>query len=188
MTTSRALQPAGRFHRPAAAAAAAAAADRTADAIVCALLAALDARDQYTGSHSEAVVTLAVTVARRLGLAPDVVAAVEHVARLHDLGKIGVPDRVLQKRGPLDEEEWRVMRRHPEVGEKIVRSIESLEHLAPCIRSEHERWDGRGYPDGLAGDDIPTASRVILACDALHAMTSDRPYRAAMPLAEAVEE
>ena len=155
---------------------------------VRALLAALDARDQYTGAHSEAVVALAATVARRLGLPPQDVADVEHVALLHDIGKIGVPDSILQKPGKLTRDEWRTMCEHPAIGERIVRSIGSLAHLAGAIRAEHERWDGAGYPDRLAGEQIPLPSRIILACDALHAMTSDRPYRAAMPLATAVEE
>ena len=155
---------------------------------VRALLAALDARDQYTGAHSEAVVSLAGTVARRLRLPAEEVADVEHVALLHDIGKIGVPDRVLQKPGKLSPDEWRTMCEHPVIGERIVRSIGSLAHLACAIRAEHERWDGRGYPDRLAGEAIPLASRIILACDALHAMTSDRPYRAAMPLCDAVDE
>jgi PAS domain S-box-containing protein/diguanylate cyclase (GGDEF)-like protein len=155
---------------------------------VRALLAALDARDHYTGAHSEAVVALAVAVARRIGLPSDDVSAIEQVALLHDIGKIGIPDSILQKPGPLDRDEWQVMREHPVIGARIVASISSLTHLAPAVRAEHERWDGQGYPDGLAGDDIPIASRVILACDALHAMTSDRPYRAAMPLAAALDE
>ncbi|CAA9509374.1 MAG: diguanylate cyclase/phosphodiesterase (GGDEF & EAL domains) with PAS/PAC sensor(s) [uncultured Solirubrobacteraceae bacterium] len=155
---------------------------------VRALLAALDARDHYTGAHSEAVVALAAAVGRRLDLAPADLAAVEQVALLHDIGKIGVPDSILQKPGPLDDGEWKLMREHPAIGARIVKSITSLDHLAPAIRAEHERWDGRGYPDGLRREDIPLASRIILACDALHAMTSDRPYRAAMPLADAEAE
>jgi PAS domain S-box-containing protein len=155
---------------------------------VRALLAALDARDDYTGEHSEAVVQLAGAVARRLELGDDEVTRIEQVALLHDIGKIGVPDSILLKAGPLDEEEWRRMREHPAIGAKIVGSIASLAHLAPAVRAEHERWDGRGYPDGFVGEDIPLASRVILACDAYHAMTSDRPYRRAMSHAAATAE
>jgi len=155
---------------------------------VRALLAALDARDNYTGAHSEAVVELAGAVARRLRLDREQVAQVEQVALLHDIGKIGVPDAILQKPGPLDDEEWRAMREHPAIGSRIVTAIGSLAHLAPAVRAEHERWDGGGYPDHLAGDGIPLASRVILACDAFHAMTSDRPYRRAMPHEAAVDE
>ena len=155
---------------------------------VRALLSALDARDRYTGEHSEAVVALAVDVGERLGLGEEELAAVEQVALLHDVGKIGVPDAILQKPGPLSAAEWRVMHEHPAIGARIVASIPSLAHLAPAIRAEHERWDGNGYPDGLRGEDIPLASRIILACDAFHAMTSDRPYRAKMALAGATAE
>ncbi|HEX8123669.1 MAG TPA: diguanylate cyclase [Solirubrobacteraceae bacterium] len=155
---------------------------------VHALLAALEARDDYTGQHSASVVELATLVARALGLTEREIRAVEHVALLHDVGKVGVPDHVLQKRGALTEDEWKLMRKHPLIGERIVAAIPPLAHLAPAIRAEHERWDGEGYPDGLVRTRIPIASRIVFACDALHAMTSDRPYRKAMPLAAARAE
>lgn len=155
---------------------------------VSALLAALEARDAYTGEHSRTVVELAGAVARDLAFGPAEVQVVEQVALLHDLGKVGVPDAVLQKRGPLTPQEWEVMREHPAIGARIVTSIPSLRHLAPAVRAEHERWDGRGYPDRLAGEDIPVASRIALACDAYHAMTSDRPYRRALSHHEALAE
>ena len=155
---------------------------------VHALLAALEARDDYTGQHSESVVELAALVARTLGLSTREQRSVEHVALLHDIGKVGVPDHVLQKRGALNEEEWELMRRHPVIGERIVAAIPPLAHLAPAIRAEHERWDGAGYPDGVRGDRIPIASRIVFACDAWHAMTSDRPYRRAMALGAARAE
>ena len=155
---------------------------------VRALLAAIDARDAYTCAHSETVVALAVGVARRLALTPADLLDVEHVALLHDVGKLGVPDSVLLKPGALSEDEWALMREHTAIGERVVRAVGPLAHLAPAVRAEHEWWDGRGYPDGLAGAAIPLASRIVLACDALHAMTSDRPYRAAMPRAEALME
>lgn len=158
------------------------------EASVGALLAALDARDNYTGEHSQSVVTLSAAVARQLGLSCAEVEEVERVALLHDIGKIGVPDSILNKPGKLDEREWQIMREHPEIGGRIVSSIESLSQLAPCIRAEHERWDGKGYPNGLSGEQIPRASRIVFACDAFHAMISDRPYRQAMDVAEAVEE
>lgn len=158
------------------------------EASVGALLAALDARDNYTGEHSEAVVTLAGAVARKLGLSEAEGQEVERAAYLHDIGKIGVPDSILNKPGPLNEQEWAMMREHSVIGERIVASIESLSHLAPHVRAEHERWDGKGYPDGRAGEDIPLASRIVLACDAFHAMISDRPYRRAMNIEEAVGE
>ena len=148
---------------------------------VQALLAALNARDGYTGEHSHAVVELAECVARRMGLSDDEVRSARQVALLHDIGKLGVPDSVLRKPGPLDAHEWRVMREHTIVGARIVSSIPGLDDLAPAIRAEHERWDGKGYPDGLAGEEIPLASRIVFVCDAYHAMISNRPYRKAMP-------
>ena len=146
-----------------------------------ALLAALKARERYTAEHSEAVVELSTAVAHALGLADEDVVQVAQVALLHDVGKLGVPEAILQKPGALSDAEWRIVRAHPAIGERVVASIPSLAHLAPAVRAEHERWDGKGYPDGLAGAEIPLASRICLACDAWHAMTSDRPYRAALP-------
>ncbi len=153
-----------------------------------ALLGALSARDNYTGSHSETVVELATGVAGRLGLSRREVVAVRQVGLLHDIGKIGIPDSILQKPGTLDAAEWKLMRQHPVVGAKIVAGTESLAHLASMVRAEHERWDGGGYPDRLEGEQIPLASRIIFACDAYHAMTSDRPYRRAMPVHQALRE
>lgn len=155
---------------------------------ISALLAALEARDGYTGKHSEAVVELSEGVVRRLGLGPGEVDDVRQAALLHDIGKIGVLDAILNKPGPLDEGEWAIMQQHPEIGARIVASIGSLAHLAPVVRSEHERWDGKGYPDGLSGEQIPLASRIIFVCDSFHAMISDRPYRKAMIVREALEE
>jgi PAS domain S-box-containing protein len=157
-------------------------------AALTALLAALDARDRYTSSHSQAVVDLARTVAAELGLSPEEIESAGQVALLHDLGKVGVPDPILQKPGPLTELEWELMRQHPAIGARIVSVIEPLSHLAPAIHAEHERWDGDGYPDGLAGEEIPIAARITLACDAYHAMISDRPYRLALGHAHAVQE
>jgi diguanylate cyclase (GGDEF)-like protein/PAS domain S-box-containing protein len=153
-----------------------------------ALLAALEARDQYTGEHSRIVVQLAQGVARELGLDEQQTLEVEQVALLHDIGKVGIPDSILLKRGPLTDAEWQLMRQHPGIGERVVANTESLAHLAPAIRAEHERYDGRGYPDGLTGDQIPIASRITLACDAYHAMTSDRPYRRHLSYDEALVE
>jgi HD-GYP domain-containing protein (c-di-GMP phosphodiesterase class II) len=153
-----------------------------------ALIAALEAREQYTGGHSRSVLDLAVAVGREMGLDAETLTAVGQVALLHDIGKVGIPDHVLQKAGPLDDDEWRLMRTHPAVGERIVASVEGIAHLAPAIRAEHERWDGAGYPDGLAGDAIPLESRICLACDTYDAMTTDRPYRTALPVRDAVAE
>ena len=141
---------------------------------VLALKAALDARDGDTGDHSEATAVLAVAVAQRLGLDE---AEVEHVALVHDVGKIAIPDAILRKRGPLDTDEWREMKLHPEHGERIVEAVPDLGHLGRSIRAEHERWDGGGYPDGLSGEEVPLSSRIVLACDAFLAMVERRPYR-----------
>ncbi len=153
-----------------------------------ALLAALVARDGYTGAHSQIVVEQAVAVARRMGLSEGEVVEVEQAALLHDVGKIGIGDAILNKPRALTDVEWQVMRMHPVIGEEIVASTKGLSHLAPAIRAEHERWDGEGYPDGLSGEEIPIASRIILVCDAFHAMTSDRPYRKALDVHVALGE
>ena len=152
------------------------------------LIAAVQARDAYTGEHSQAVVALAVAVARHLDLSDREVNEVEQVALLHDIGKIAIPDAILRKPGRLTAEEWEVMRTHPVSSERLICDVPGLSHLAPAIRGEHERWDGTGYPDGLAGAAIPLASRITLVCDAYHAMVSDRPYRRAMSRARARAE
>jgi putative nucleotidyltransferase with HDIG domain len=157
-------------------------------ASVEALLAAVDARDGYTGEHSRAVVTLAVEVAEQLGLPAAEVAEVRHGATLHDVGKIGIPDAILRKPGRLTGEEWDIMREHPVTGARIVECLPGLSQLTATVRAEHERWDGGGYPDGLRGEEIPLAARIVLVCDAYHAMTSDRPYRKALGHAAAVAE
>jgi len=148
--------------------------------IVRTLLAALGTRDGYTSEHSHGVANLALAVGRRLELSAADLLEVEQVALLHDIGKIGIPDRILQKPGPLTHDEWNVMRTHPAIGADLVSGMDAVAHLAPAIRAEHERWDGTGYPDGLAREAIPTSSQIVFVCDALHAMTSDRPYRTAM--------
>ncbi len=143
-----------------------------------ALFAGLDARDNYTGRHSEEVVALALKVTDELGMPESFVREVKQVALLHDIGKIGIPDAILAKPGPLNDAEWQIMHMHPVIGAQIVASIATLAPLAPAVRAEHERCDGNGYPDGLTRDDIPLSSRITFACDAYHAMISSRPYRA----------
>ena len=156
--------------------------------VVSALVSALSERDRYTGDHSESVVDVAGRVAEALAVARAEIERIRTAALLHDIGKVGVPDQILHKPGPLDDREWELMREHPAIGERILRAIPGMGQVAKIVRHEHERWDGSGYPDGLAGTEIPLGSRIILACDAYHAMTSDRPYRAAMSHAEAVAE
>jgi HD-GYP domain-containing protein (c-di-GMP phosphodiesterase class II) len=157
-------------------------------ATVEALCAALSARDGYTGEHSAETLQLVSAVTDQLGLPADQVETIADVALLHDIGKIGIPNEVLHEPGKLSAEQWEIMKQHPVIGERIVARIPGLETVAEAIRHEHERWDGKGYPDGLKGDSIPLASRIVLVCDAFHAMTSDRPYREAMPVDEARAE
>jgi len=149
---------------------------------------ALEAKDGYTGAHAQEVCSLAVGVARRLGLAGEALQAVELGALLHDIGKIRVPESLLNKPGPLTDEEWAVMRTHPEAGERILAPIASLAGVLPIVRGSHERWDGRGYPDGLAGEEIPLGARVVAVCDAFRAMVEPRPYRPARAREAALEE
>ena len=155
---------------------------------VAALAAAIDARDNYTLSHSKEVVELAGAVAKRLGLSGAEISQVRDGAMLHDVGKVAIPNEVLNKRGPLSAAEWKVMREHPVIGERILLRTPELVAIAPLVRHEHERWDGAGYPDGLAGEAIPIGSRIILACDAYNAMITARPYREPMDHEEAVAE
>ena len=156
--------------------------------VIEALASALAERDRYTGEHSATVVELAKTVAAALGLDEVEVERIGHAALLHDIGKVGVPDRILHKAGPLAGEEWDLMREHPRIGERILRAIPGMGGVARIVRHEHERFDGDGYPDGLTGEAIPIGSRIILACDAYHAMTSDRAYRGAREHEEAIAE
>jgi diguanylate cyclase (GGDEF)-like protein len=148
--------------------------------VVTALAQALEERDSYTGEHSESVVDLTARVAWALAIDSHEIRMIRSAALLHDIGKVGIPDEILHKTGPLDEHEWEIMRRHPAIGERILRAIPGTGAVARIVRHEHERWDGGGYPDGLAREAIPIGARIVLACDAYYAMTSDRPYRAAM--------
>jgi HD-GYP domain-containing protein (c-di-GMP phosphodiesterase class II) len=159
----------------------------TLDASVGAMAALLDLRDGCTGLHSTSVVGLCEQVAHRMGVPGEEVEHLRVAANLHDLGKIGVPDGILHKPGPLDAAEWAIMREHPVWGARALESIPGLGPAAGAVRSHHERWDGDGYPDGLAGEAIPVAARVIAVCDAYEAMTSTRPYRPALPATEARE-
>ena len=145
-----------------------------------ALMAAIEARDSYMGDHAWFVAAFATEVARLMGLPEEEVDVVRQAAFLHDVGKVAIPDSILKKQGPLDEDELETMREHSVLGARLVGSIPGLAHLAPVVRATHERWDGEGYPDGLSGEEIPLASRIVHACDAWHAMTSDRPYREAL--------
>ncbi len=156
--------------------------------VIAALASALGERDRYTGDHSDSVVELAAKIGETLALDPAQIARLRSAALLHDIGKVGIPDEILHKEGPLDDREWEIMRQHPVIGERILRAIPGMGAVARAVRHEHERWDGGGYPDGIAGEQIPIEARIILACDAYHAMVSDRPYRKAMSQPEAMRE
>jgi putative nucleotidyltransferase with HDIG domain len=148
----------------------------------------VEAKDDYTACHGSDVAELAERVALRMGMSLKQAREVHYAAMLHDVGKIAVPSEILCKEGPLTEDEWVVMRSHTVVGAELVERIDAFAHLAPAIRSSHERIDGRGYPDGLAGERIPLAARIVAACDTYDAIVTDRPYRAARNPSEAREE
>ncbi len=141
---------------------------------------ALEAKDPYTRGHSERVSALSRGLASALGLAPGIVDIVGQAGLLHDIGKIGVPEAILQKRGSLSFEEWQIMRGHPVIGAQIVAPFEFFEGAARVIRHHHERWDGSGYPDGLMRDDIPVEARIVAVADVFDALTSARSYRPAL--------
>jgi len=149
---------------------------------------ALEAKDVSTSRHTEEVVRLAVAVAAELDLDLEAVRNVELGAVLHDIGKVRVPESILNKPGPLTESEWEIMKTHPEVGEHILQPIQSLKAVLPIVRHHHERWDGTGYPDRLAGRAIPLGARIVAVCDAYRAMSEDRPYRKALSEADARRE
>jgi putative nucleotidyltransferase with HDIG domain len=153
-----------------------------------ALVAALDAREQETGDHSQRVVRYSLAIADRLGVAPEDRAHLARGALLHDIGKVGVPDAILLKPGGLTTDEWIEMRRHPQVGWNILRAIAFLHPAAELVLSHHERWDGNGYPNRLRGEKIPLGARIFAIADTLDAMTSDRPYRKRTTLACARKE
>jgi hypothetical protein len=154
-------------------------------ATIEALSTALTARDGYTGEHSHETLWLVNAICEELRLTENACEYVADVALLHDIGKIGIPNEILHEPGKLDDAQWEVMKQHPVIGERIVVTVPGLEEVARAIRHEHERWDGGGYPDGLKAGEIPLASRIVLVCDAFHAMTSDRPYRRAMSVEDA---
>jgi HD-GYP domain-containing protein (c-di-GMP phosphodiesterase class II) len=147
---------------------------------------ALEAKDVYTRGHSERVAALARRIALAAGVAPGAADTIAQAGLLHDLGKIAIPEGVLRKPGPLSEEEWAVMRRHPIVGAQIVAPLEFFADGAVIVRHHHERHDGSGYPDGLRGELIPLGARIVAVADVYDALTSDRPYRPRLAPAEAL--
>jgi HD-GYP domain-containing protein (c-di-GMP phosphodiesterase class II) len=162
--------------------------ERTFTTTMSALMSTVEAKDDYTASHEEDVAEMSERVALRMGLAPSRARDVRYAALLHDVGKVAVPSEILLKPGPLTDAEWVQMRRHAVAGGDLVARIDAFAHLAPAVRASHERWDGDGYPDGISGEDIPLAARIIAACDTYDAIVTDRPYRPARTVAQAREE
>jgi putative nucleotidyltransferase with HDIG domain len=149
----------------------------------------LEEDDEYTGRHTEDVVGLSVAVAEEMGVDEEIRRATEFGALLHDIGKIAIPDEIINKPGPLDDDEWALMKTHTVEGQRMLDRVGGmLADVGVVVRASHERWDGGGYPDGLAGEAIPLAARIVSACDAFNAMTTDRSYRRALPLGVAVGE
>jgi len=162
--------------------------ERTYDATLQALSNALDVRDSETEGHSRRVVEYMELIIAQLPVAPGHLATLRRGALLHDIGKIGVPDNVLRKPAALSDAEWVAMKRHPEHGARIISQIPFLEDVSRIVRHHHERWDGKGYPDGIAGAEIPFGARIFAVADSFDAMTSDRPYRRAMLVDDARDE
>lgn len=156
--------------------------------IVDALSTAVDAKDPYTHGHSERVAHLAIAIARTMGMTREQQSILHIGAHLHDVGKIGVPDAVLCKPGRLTDEEYAAIKMHSMIGYNIVRKVRILHPVAAIVRSHHERMDGRGYPDGLQGDEIPMEARIVAVADSYDAMTSQRLYKVCVSPAEAVNE
>jgi putative nucleotidyltransferase with HDIG domain len=155
-----------------------------------ALAEAIDAKDAYTRGHSERVAVYASRIGHQMGLRKELIERIYFAGLLHDVGKIGIPDAIITKPDKLTREEYDEMKKHPEIGAKILEPVEFLSSIVPCVRHHHEWYDGcnSGYPDRLAGDQIPLPARVIVVADTVEAMTSDRPYRKALPIDTVVEE
>jgi len=158
------------------------------DGTLHAFMAALDVRDRETEGHSQRVAIYANWIGRQLGLTLAALVELRQGALLHDIGKIGIPDHILGKQGPLSPAEWRIMRQHPAIGAQMLADVPFLRPAIPLVRSHHERWDGDGYPDGLYASGIPLEARIFAVADAFDAMTSDRPYRRAQPVLDARRE
>ncbi len=156
--------------------------------IIESLVAALEAKDNYTSGHSERVAFMTSKLSEGIGIKGVELEDIDIAAHLHDIGKIGVPDKVLNKNGKLLPHEWEYIKAHPRIGFDILSKSNKLKDISKIVLYHHERWDGKGYPRGLAGIDIPLGSRVIAVCDSIDAMTSNRPYREAMSFKKCINE
>lgn len=159
-----------------------------AELVLFALARTIEGRDPYTEGHCERLSRYGATLGRRMGLCSQEIRALERAGIVHDIGKVVVPDAILLKPGPLTEEEWAVMRQHPVTGEHICEPIKSFRLVRPIIRHHHERFDGSGYPDGLVGTAIPITARILAVVDVYDALTTERPYKRAMPSPMALEQ
>jgi putative nucleotidyltransferase with HDIG domain len=158
------------------------------ETVLSALLSALDTRDTEAEGHSERITGYTMVLASELGVTEEEMFHMERGALLHDIGKVAIPDRILHKAGPLTESEWEEIRKHPVIGHRMCSRIAFLEGASKIVLHHHERWDGKGYPHGLAGEEIPLGARVFAVVDAFDAMTTNRPYRAAAGYAAALDE
>jgi putative two-component system response regulator len=156
-----------------------------ADDVIFALARAIEAKDSYTEGHLQRMAAYAVAMGRQLGLGRDEMTALRYGALLHDVGKLGIDEMIIRKGGPLTPAEYRLMQQHPVIGERIVQPLHMAAAVAPIVRHHHERWDGRGYPDGLAGENIPLGARIVAVADAFDAMTTQRPYNRILSFEEA---
>ena len=159
----------------------------SAESIILSLALTVEARDKYTGGHCERMAAYAATLGMHLGLTTDEVGALRRGGYLHDIGKVAIPDSVLQKAGPLTEDEFEIVKRHTTIGDSLCGNLRLLRMVRPIVRCHHERSDGSGYPDGLGGDDIPLLAQIMGVVDVYDALTTDRPYRPAMTPADACE-
>lgn len=150
------------------------------DIIQC-LVGALEAKDLYTRGHSIRVGDKAYELAKKIGIQGEELEIIHIAGHLHDIGKIGVPDKILNKKGKLTNNEWKAIKRHPEIGSNILKNSHKLKIISKLVLHHHERWDGKGYPHRLKGENIPLGSRIIAICDSIDAMTSRRPYRKPIP-------
>lgn len=148
--------------------------------LIFGIVTALEARDEYTASHSNRVSDTTEQICTLLNLTEDEAETIHIAAHLHDIGKIGIEDRILRKQGDLNNKEWELIKQHPVIGYEILKKVERFEEIAIIVRHHHERWDGNGYPDGLKGEEIPFGSRIIAIADSIDAMMHERQYRKGM--------